>query len=166
MTSDDERSPRMMTSWTLGAIKQRNLVLEGYCQSDGCGNFYVFDVEQLIASAGPDYLVPEILPGITCSACGGALKAKLAMMRPDEEEGSDASGDAERLRFFEAEAESAYAKMYDAMDQTTAAGHYSNAKEALHAAIAVAMELEDRETSERLQARLTHIKAVFRSQFC
>jgi len=75
-----------MTSWTLGAIKQRNLVLEGYCQSHGCGNFYVFNVEQLIASAGPDYLVPEILPGITCSACGGALKAKLAMMRPDEEE--------------------------------------------------------------------------------
>src|SRR5438045_823265 len=96
MPSDDERSASMMTTWTLGAIKQRDLVLEGYCQSDGCGNFYVFNVDRLIASAGADYLVPEILPGITCSACGGALKAKLAMMRHDDEgTGSDASNDAD-----------------------------------------------------------------------
>jgi hypothetical protein len=88
MTSDDERSPNTVTTWTLGAIKERNLVLEGYCQSDGCGNFFVFNVDHLIASAGADYLVPEILPGITCSVCGGALKAKLAMMRPDDEEGA------------------------------------------------------------------------------
>ncbi len=86
MTSDAERSPSPMTAWTLRAIKQRNLVLEGYCQSDGCKNFYVFDIDGLIASAGPDYLVPEILPGITCTACGGALKAKLAMMPPDDAE--------------------------------------------------------------------------------
>ncbi len=91
MTSDAERSPSPMTAWTLRAIKQRNLVLEGYCQSDGCKNFYVFDIDGLIASAGPDYLVPEILPGITCTACGGALKAKLAMMPPDEAEGAPIS---------------------------------------------------------------------------
>ena len=84
-----------MTTWTLGAIKQRDLVLEGYCQSDGCGTFHVFNVDRLIASAGADYLVPEILPGITCSACGGALKAKLAMMRHDDDgAGSDAANDA------------------------------------------------------------------------
>ena len=87
MTSGDEHSPNM-TTWTLGAIKKRNLVLEGYCQSDGCGNFFVFNVDRLIASAGADYLVPEILPGITCSVCGGVLKAKLAMMRADDEEGA------------------------------------------------------------------------------
>ena len=57
MTSGDEHSPNTMTTWTLGAIKKRNLVLEGYCQSDGCGNFFVFNVDRLIASAGADYLV-------------------------------------------------------------------------------------------------------------
>ena len=73
-------------AWRAG--RQRNLALEGYCQSDGCGNFFVFNVDHLIASTGADYLVPEILPGITCSVCGGALKVKLAMMRADDEEGA------------------------------------------------------------------------------
>lgn len=76
-----------LTSWTLGAIKDRKLGLEGYCQTEGCGRFYVFNIDELIASAGPDYVVPEILPGIECTECGGALEFKLAMMRP--EEGSD-----------------------------------------------------------------------------
>src|SRR5436309_281809 len=39
MTSDAEPSPSALTSWTLRAIKQRNLVLEGHCQNDGCGHF-------------------------------------------------------------------------------------------------------------------------------
>jgi hypothetical protein len=86
MSSDDERDPGTPTTWTLSAIKQRNMALEGYCQSPGCGRFYVFDVDGLIVSAGPDYVVPEILPGIVCDACGGALKFKLAMMRPAIEE--------------------------------------------------------------------------------
>ncbi len=73
-----------LTSWTLGAIKDRNLVLEGYCQTAGCGHFYAFDVDGLIASAGSDYVVPEILPGIECTECGGTLKLKLAMMPPEE----------------------------------------------------------------------------------
>ena len=73
-----------LTSWTLGAIRDRNLALEGYCQTEGCGHFYVFNVDNLIASAGPDYVVPEILPGIDCKECGGALKFKLAMLPPDE----------------------------------------------------------------------------------
>ena len=84
MTSDDERSPRMMTSWTLGAIKQRNLALEGYCVTMGCGRFYVFNVDNLITSAGEDYLVPEIIPGMVCTACGGALEFKLAMIPPED----------------------------------------------------------------------------------
>jgi hypothetical protein len=83
-----------------------------------------------------------------------------------QDAGSSGSGVIDRLRFYEAEAEDAYAKMYDAANQTTAAAHYSNAKEALYTAIGLATDQEDREATERLQARLDHIKAVFRSQFC
>jgi hypothetical protein len=83
MSSDGDGRSDGRTAWTLGAIKQRNLALEGYCQTEGCGHFYAFKVDDLIASAGPDYVVPEILPGIVCRACGGDLKFKLAMMPPD-----------------------------------------------------------------------------------
>lgn len=84
MGSDsDEQDPRR-TRWTLAAIKERNLALEGYCETSGCGQFYVFSVDGLIASAGSDYLVPEILPGVACQACGGALRFKLAMMPPED----------------------------------------------------------------------------------
>ena len=76
-----------LTSWTLGAIKDRHLALEGYCQTEGCGRFFVFNVDNLIASAGANYVVPEILPGIVCAECGGTLKFKLAMKAP--EDGSD-----------------------------------------------------------------------------
>jgi hypothetical protein len=79
--------PDRPTSWTLGAIKNRRLALEGYCQTEGCDRFYVFDVDRLIASAGPEYVVPEILPGMKCTECGGALKFKLATT--SQEEGSD-----------------------------------------------------------------------------
>jgi hypothetical protein len=50
----------------------------------GCGHFYAFNVENLIASAGEDYLVPEIIPGMVCTACGGALEFKPAMIPPEE----------------------------------------------------------------------------------
>ncbi len=80
MTSNAGQLPPGMTAWTLGAIKEHNLALEGYCQSEGCGNFYMFNIDDLIAMAGLNYLVPEMLPGITCTACGGLLKSKLAMM--------------------------------------------------------------------------------------
>jgi hypothetical protein len=60
MSSDGDGRSDGRTAWTLGAIKQRNLALEGYCQTEGCGHFYVFKVDDLIASAGPDYVVPEI----------------------------------------------------------------------------------------------------------
>lgn len=72
------------TTWTLGAIKERDLALEGYCQTKGCGHFYVFDIDNLIASAGADYVVPEMLPGIACAKCGGVLKFKLAMVPPED----------------------------------------------------------------------------------
>jgi hypothetical protein len=73
--------------------------------------------------------------------------------------------DQERLDNFEAQAEAAYAKMYDATTATEAAARYSDAKEALHDAIGLARRLGKADVGNRLNARLAHIKAVFRSQF-
>ena len=56
--------------------------------------------------------------------------------------------DEQRLAWLEAQTEAAYDKMYDASHSTDATARYSDAKEAT-----------------RLEARLAHIKAVFRSQF-
>jgi len=70
-----------------------------------------------------------------------------------------------RLGALEAAAEAAYGRMYDAVSSTSAAGHYSDAKEYLSDAIALALELGLAADAERLAARLNHIKAVFRSQF-
>jgi hypothetical protein len=67
------------TTWTCGH-QATQPGAGGYCQTEGCGHFYAFNVDDLIASAGPDYVVPEILPGIVCAACGGDLKFKLAMI--------------------------------------------------------------------------------------
>lgn len=72
-----------LTKWTLGAIKARSMALEGYCETPGCGQFYVFKVEELIEGFGAEWLVPEILPA-TCQQCGGRLRFKLAMMTPGE----------------------------------------------------------------------------------
>ena len=46
--------------------------------------FYAFNLDDLIASAGPDYeVLPDILPGVVCRQCGGDLKFKLAMIPPE-----------------------------------------------------------------------------------
>jgi hypothetical protein len=71
----------------------------------------------------------------------------------------------ERLRWLAALAENAYARMYDATNSTAAAGHYSDAKEALYEAIGLAQSMGDAAAVEQLESRLAHIKAVFRSQF-
>jgi hypothetical protein len=73
--------------------------------------------------------------------------------------------DEQRLAFLEAEAEMAYDQMYDAMSSTDAAARYSDAKEALADAIGLARRLRQDAAAARLEARLAHIKAVFRSQF-
>jgi hypothetical protein len=78
--ADDEE--RKLTTWTLGAIKARNMALEGYCETQGCHGFYVFNIDGLIVGFGEQWLVPETLP-IPCSECGGRLKFKLAIMPPD-----------------------------------------------------------------------------------
>jgi hypothetical protein len=79
MTDEPER----LTSWTLAAIKLRNLALEGYCETPGCNHFFSFNLDGLIEGFGPDYRVPEYLP-IQCLQCGGRLKFKLAMVPPHE----------------------------------------------------------------------------------
>ena len=73
--------------------------------------------------------------------------------------------DVQRLAWFEAQAEQAYDKMYDATHSTEAAARYSDAKESLRDAIGLARRLRQDAVATRLEARLAHIKAVFRSQF-
>jgi hypothetical protein len=73
--------------------------------------------------------------------------------------------DEERLAWLESQAETAYDKMYDAVHGTDAAARYNDAKEALADAIALAQRLGQSAVVARLEGRLAHIKAVFRSQF-
>lgn len=67
----------------------------------------------------------------------------------------------ERLRELERQAEAHYAAMYETRSP---AGDYANAKDAFCEAIALAHRLGDETTANRLEARLDHVKAVFRSQ--
>jgi hypothetical protein len=55
--------------------------------------------------------------------------------------------------------------MYEASSGSAATGCYSDAKEAFHDAIREARELGLEAEARALEARLEHIKAVFRSQF-
>ena len=64
----------------------------------------------------------------------------------------------ERLALLEGQAEQAHSPSH-------AAACYSDAKEALYGAITIAEELRAEDTRKRLENRLAHIKAVFRSQF-
>ena len=73
-----------LTTWTLGAIKGAQPCARGLLPDRRLWRFYVFDVDNLIATAGADYVVPDILPGVACTECGGALKFKLAMVPPDD----------------------------------------------------------------------------------
>jgi len=71
----------------------------------------------------------------------------------------------ERLRFFEAQAEQAYTRLYEARPGADFAGCYSDAKEALHEAIALARRLGLARETMRLEKRLLDIKTIVRSQF-
>ena len=73
--------------------------------------------------------------------------------------------DAERLALLEAQAEKAYARMYDVRHPSDITACYSDAKECLYDAIALAKRLGRHGDAERLIARLANIKGVFRSQF-
>jgi hypothetical protein len=71
----------------------------------------------------------------------------------------------ERLRFLEAQAEEAYQRMYDAQPGADLTACYSDAKEFLYDAIALARRLGLSRDAARLDARLEEIKTVFRRQF-
>jgi hypothetical protein len=68
----------------------------------------------------------------------------------------------ERLRALERLGEKHYDAMYDSRSPT---GEYADAKDAFRDAIVLAHELGEIDIAQRLEARLAHIKAVFRSQF-
>lgn len=68
----------------------------------------------------------------------------------------------EGLRELERQGEAYYDAMYDARNPTV---DYASAKDAFRDAIALAHQLGETKIVERLEARLAHIKAVFRSQF-
>ncbi len=69
------------------------------------------------------------------------------------------------MRALEVLAERAYDQMYEAHNQSGAAACYSEAKECFREAIAVARRIGAVGEAVRLEARLAHVKAVFRSQF-
>jgi hypothetical protein len=71
----------------------------------------------------------------------------------------------ERLRFLEAQAEEAYQRMYEARPGAGLTACYSDAKEFLYDAIAMARRLGLSQDTARLEARLEEIKTVFRRQF-
>jgi hypothetical protein len=70
-----------------------------------------------------------------------------------------------RLRWLEAQAEAAYSAMYDAPAGSALAARYSDAKEFLYDAIALANRLGDAAGADQLSRRLDAIKTIFRSQF-
>lgn len=80
-------------------------------------------------------------------------------------EGQPDEATARRLTALEEAAEAYYDQMYDARTPSDATACYSSAKEALYDAIGLARSAGDAERAERLEKRLAHIKAVFRSQF-
>jgi hypothetical protein len=61
--------------------------------------------------------------------------------------------------------EDAYDQLYDPRTHRNPAGHYSDAKDFFGEAISIANELELHEQAAKLSERLTHIQAVYRSQF-
>jgi hypothetical protein len=78
---------------------------------------------------------------------------------------SEVMTELERLAQLEQQAEDAYSEMYEAHSPSHAAACYSEAKEALYGAIPIAQQLRAEDVLQRLEARLAHIKAEFRSQF-
>jgi hypothetical protein len=73
--------------------------------------------------------------------------------------------DIARVRELEALGEKAYDAMYDTHSQRDAAGCYSDAKDYFLEAIATAHRIGATADATRLEARLNHVRAVFRSQF-
>lgn len=78
---------------------------------------------------------------------------------------SERKADLEQLAHLKAMGEKAYDDMYEARSPSAATACYSDAKECYYDAIGLANRLELKAEADALEARLAHIKAVFRSQF-
>jgi ankyrin repeat protein len=129
----------------------------------------VSDLQQLLERGGDSFDIDETdRDGRTPLACAIANRSHAVAMalldRGAIVRNADRALFEEWLQWLEAQAENAYDKMSDA-PSPMASGHYANAKDFLHDAIALARRLDRQDTVARLSARLTHIKAVFRSQF-
>jgi len=70
-----------------------------------------------------------------------------------------------QLAHLKAMGEKAYDDMHDAYPPGNAGAYYSDAKECFYDAIGLARCLGLEEEIKALEARLAHIKAVFRGQF-
>lgn len=73
--------------------------------------------------------------------------------------------DHEPLRRLVKLAEDAYDRMYDAPSSRAASTCYADAKDYFCDAIAMATSLGFADAARALEARLAHVKAVFRGQF-
>lgn len=77
------------SSWTLRDVratrdKFSNFRIEAQCVTPDCGWFSIFDLDALIAMKGLDWVVPELVPGLACQACGGdRVKFQLALYQDD-----------------------------------------------------------------------------------
>jgi hypothetical protein len=69
-----------------------------------------------------------------------------------------------RLKTLEAWAERAYEAMYEAGSPAGAGAYFSEVREALREAIALARDTGLEEEASRLEKRLEHIRAVYTSQ--
>jgi len=109
----------------------------------------------------------------TCCICGRQISVGVLLHLPEADVGacgpehylawwSDYLN--RRLTYFKTLGEKAYSDMYDVI-AFSASGYYSDAKAAFHDAIRTARDLELAEEVRVLEARLAHIKSVFRSQF-
>jgi hypothetical protein len=119
-----------------------------------------------------DMAVPH-MASATCCICGQHAPAGILLMLPDAEVGVCGPEhylqwwidyQQRRLDYFKALGEKAYSDMYDVVF-SGATAHYSNAKEAFYCAIRTARDLELTDELKALDARLEHIKQVFRHQF-
>lgn len=124
-----------------------------------------------------DLAVPRVGPA-TCCMCGEHSETGIviALQLPEGHVDVECCGPQHYLDwwtdyllrwldYFKLLGERAYSDMYDVIRPSSATACYSNAKEAFYSAISTARDLELTQEQHALEARLAHIKAVFRSQF-
>lgn len=126
-----------------------------YCQR--CGRLAV----EWDSNDGPRFYTPERLARDMMKSEEHSTKVETHSAIKISLEHNDLNDD-DRLKDLETAAEAAYSEMYDSVNPTAS---YARAKDMFHEAISWA-DIMDRPTDvKRLEARLAHVKAVFRRQF-